>query len=351
MGLSLIGLLMSLQPVAAQVRSDEELLFFPTAARLNATGDNWLVPVHGWIYEPEHNGLTRRAVLSRIAGELELDDSDERLTLTERTRWLLVDNERGKEIEIAIGDERYRLPTSAEDGHFADVLTLSLEDVERLAVEGRLTFRAVLSKGDEREFTGTVALVPPVGYSVISDIDDTVKISEVTDRKRLLRRTFVEPFAAVEGMAARYRGWAEQGAVVHFVTSSLWQLYSPLEQFLTNSGFPQAIWQMKRIRLKDPSVLRLFSDPYEYKLAEITSILEAFPERRFALIGDSGEKDPETYGELARRFPDQIVKIAIRDVTDEPARADRYDAAFREVRPDRWQVFRDPAEITLPASN
>jgi phosphatidate phosphatase APP1 len=105
---------------------------------------------------------------------------------------------------------------------------------------------------------------------------------------------------------------------------------------------------MKRIRLKDPSVLRLFGDPYEYKLAEITAILRTFPERRFALIGDSGEKDPETYGELARRFPEQIVKIAIRDVTDEPADADRYDAAFRDVPPDRWQVFDSADEITLP---
>jgi hypothetical protein len=350
-GLVVLGLLVSLPSAYAQVRSDEELLFFPTAARLNATGDAWLVPIHGWIYEPEHNGLTRRAVVSQLARELELEDTEARSTLTERTRWLLVDNERAKKIELVIGDERHLLPPSAEDGHVEDVLTLPLADVERLAVDGRLTFRAVLPTGDEREFTGTATLVSPVGLSVISDIDDTVKISEVTVRKRLLRRTFVEPFAAVDGMAALYRDWTEQGAIVHFVTSSPWQLYSPLERFLADSGFPPAIWQMKRLRLKDPSVLRLFADPYEYKLSEITAILEAYPERRFALIGDSGEKDPETYGELARRFPEQIVKIAIRDVTDEPADADRYDAAFRDVRPDCWQVFHDPAEIALPASN
>jgi len=348
MGLPLIGLLLLLQPADAQVRPDEELLFFPTAARLNESGDAWLVPIHGWIYEPERSSLARRAVLSRIAGELELEDGEERTTLTERTRWLLVDNERGKVIEVAIGDERFRLPPSAEDGHFEEVLTLPLDDVERRAVDGRLTFRAVLPDGDEREFTGAATLVSPAGLTIISDIDDTVKISEVRNRKRLLRRTFIEPLAAVEGMAARYNDWSAQGADVHFVSASPWQLYSTLQQFLADSGFPPAIWHMKRMRLKDPSVLRLFDDPYEYKLAEITSILAAFPQRQFVLIGDSGEKDPETYGELARRFPEQVVQIAIRNVTDEPADADRYDAAFRDVRPGSWQVFREPAEITLP---
>ena len=345
---AVLAVIAAVGPADAQVRTDEEVLFFPTAARLNETGDAWLVPIHGWIYEPESDGIVRRAVLSRLANELELEDSEGKKTLSERARWLLVDNERGKRIEIAVGDERHTLPPSTEDGHFEDVLTLPVELVERLAVDRRLTFRAVLPEGDERDFTGAAVLVPLTGLTVISDIDDTVKISEVTNRKRLLRRTFVEPFEAVEGMAALYRDWTEAGAVMHFVSSSPWQLYSSLEAFFAESGFPHAVWQMKRIRLKDPSVLRLFGDPYEYKLAEITAILRTFPERRFALIGDSGEKDPETYGELARRFPEQIVTIAIRDVTDEPADADRYDAAFRDVRPDRWQVFQHSGEIVLP---
>lgn len=340
------------RPSAAQVRTDEELLFFPTAGRLSPDGATWQVPIHAWVYEPERNSIVRRALLSRLATELQLeDDADARETLAARSRWLLVDNERGKRIEIALGDRRHTLPPTAEDGHTEDVLTLPAEEAAALQRDGRVTFRAILPDGDEREFTGTATLVPATGLTIISDLDDTVRVSEVTDRRRLLRRTFIEPFEAVDGMADRYRRWTESGAAIHIVSASPWQLYAPLSRFLDEAGFPEAVWHMKRLRLKDPSVLKLFDDPEEYKLHEISGVLEAYPGRRFVLIGDSGEQDPEIYGEAARRFPDQIVRIAIRDVTDEPADADRYDAAFRGVPGDHWQVFENAEEIVSPLEN
>jgi len=42
------------------------------------------------------------------------------------------------------------------------------------------------------------------GVSIISDIDDTIRVSNVADRAALLRGTFVEPFAAVPRMAELY---------------------------------------------------------------------------------------------------------------------------------------------------
>ncbi|KAI8050230.1 hypothetical protein BDF22DRAFT_745557 [Syncephalis plumigaleata] len=44
-------------------------------------------------------------------------------------------------------------------------------------------------------------------------------------------------------------------------------------------------------------------------------IFNDFPHRRFILVGDSGEKDPEVYAEIARRFPDRVACIFIHDVT------------------------------------
>src|SRR4051812_19921777 len=44
------------------------------------------------------------------------------------------------------------------------------------------------------------------GWSVVSDIDDTIRVSEVADRAALLRGTFVEPFEAVARMAGVYDG-------------------------------------------------------------------------------------------------------------------------------------------------
>ena len=64
-----------------------------------------------------------------------------------------------------------------------------------------------------------------------------------------------------------------------------------------------------------------------------------------SLIGDSGERDPEAYGTLARSHPAQIEHIFIRDVTGEKADAARYRAAFREVPAERWKIFIEPKEI------
>jgi phosphatidate phosphatase APP1 len=51
------------------------------------------------------------------------------------------------------------------------------------------------------------------------------------------------------------------------------------------------------------------------------------------------------YGELARRHPEQIERILIRDVTGETAEAERHQAAFRDVPRTRWHIFTDPTGI------
>ena len=44
-------------------------------------------------------------------------------------------------------------------------------------------------------------MVTPTGLSVISDIDDTIKVSDVLNRKNLMRHTFYEDIkAAFEGI-------------------------------------------------------------------------------------------------------------------------------------------------------
>jgi phosphatidate phosphatase APP1 len=104
---------------------------------------------------------------------------------------------------------------------------------------------------------------------------------------------------------------------------------------------------LKPFRWKDRSFFSLFADPAQYKTGVIEPLLKQFPTRRFILIGDSGERDPEIYGALARQFPEQVVKIYIRDVTQEAADSPRYQKGFHGVPPDRWHICGDPAEIRV----
>ena len=50
----------------SQIKSDEQVLFFPTAAHWDGDRESWHVPVHGWIFEPEEDSVAR----SMIVGEL-----------------------------------------------------------------------------------------------------------------------------------------------------------------------------------------------------------------------------------------------------------------------------------------
>ena len=92
-------------------------------------------------------------------------------------------------------------------------------------------------------------------------------------------------------------------------------------------------------------MLSLFQGPERYKTPVIEPLLQRFPGRQFVLVGDSGERDPEIYAALARKFPMQVTRICIRNVTNEPMGADRYKNAFRGLPPELWRVFRDPKEI------
>jgi len=351
MSLSVVFVLINMAAgeVVSPVKSDEVVIFFPTAARLAEDGTEWLVPIHGWIFEPEQHDFLRERSMRGLLSGLDLDRSGPRgQLLAQRLRWFLVDNERGKELVIRIGQRTATLQPSEPNGHFRDTLRIAREEAEQFAESGWLRFQVVLPEGDDREFGGALLLVSPRGVSVISDIDDTIKITEVRHKHKVMENTFLEPFRVVEGMAPAFQQWARRGAALHYVSNGPWQLYPPLASFLQEAGYPSGTVHLRDFRVQDGEFLKfLLTDPRQAKLPRIEQLLAEFPERRFVLVGDSGEKDPETYGEIARRRPEQILHIFLRDVTDEPRASPRYTDAFRNVALDKWSLFTDPA--TLPA--
>ena len=334
----------------AEIRSDERVVFFPTLARLSDDGQHWETEIHGWIFEPEADSSVRRKAVAALQAVARTDaDSQNSAVFQQRIRLFLVDNERAKVVVIRCGDLTHDLEPSEADGHFRGKLLIPVAVAEKLATDGLLPFRAVTAANDERKFEGSIHLIPPTGLSVISDIDDTIKITEVTDKRKTLDNTFFQPFRAVDGMPALYRRWGAAGARFHFVSNSPWQLYPPLAEFAQAERFPAGTFHLKTFRLQDGGLWDLFADPVATKIPAIERLLVAYPRRKFVLVGDSGERDPEVYGRIARAFPEQVRGIFIRDVTNEPADAPRYAEAFREVPSAMWQVFRDPSRLALPA--
>lgn len=330
----------------SDLKTDEEVLLFPTPGSLSQNGRHWEVTVHGWVFEPERTSFLRRRLISQFKDAFELAPGEVETRIFERRiRWFMVDNERSKELEVEIGGNHIPMTSSSVDGHFETPLKLP---VSRFPHTSRIQYAkttVVTRDGDNRRFVTQLHLLPETGLSVLSDIDDTVKISHVRNKRLLAEHTFLKPYKAVPGMAKRFRGWQRAGAATHFVSGSPYQLYIPLSGFLAESGFPPATFHLKQFRLKDRSVGELFADAVQYKLDLIDPLLRKFPNREFVLIGDSGEGDPEVYGEIARRYPLQVRWIFIRQVDQEDRSAERYRKAFRGVKSGSWKLFSDGSDL------
>ncbi len=333
------------------IKSDEVVLFYPTFARQEEGGQSWRLSVHGSIYEPEGRSLSRAVFVRLLRETLGRDLSQEEARVLDgRVRLFLVDAERDKTIAVRLGEGVYEIGTSGADGHFRGEIALSAQQVTQLLpsgqpTEGWLEFAAVTRPGDRRAFGGRAQLIGETGLSIVSDIDDTIKISQVRERKELLANTFVRPFAAVPGMTELYQSLAEAKAVFHYVSASPWQLFLPLEQFCRESGFPAGTFHLKYVRFTDSTVFNLFGSQEDYKSGEIEGLLKAFPRRRFVLIGDTGEQDPEIFAALARKHGDRIVAIYVRNVTQEAPQGERLQRAFRDLPPAQWTLFDEPAGL------
>lgn len=331
---------------SATIKDDETVILLPTAAHIDPATGVWVVPVHGWVFEVEGGSLWRNGLVLGAASALGLDADAGENEFFQRRAWMfLVDNERGKDLEVSVGGEVLSIGRSGANGHAMGTLRIDAAGFPDVVSDGWVEIEAILPAGDPRRFSGGVQLLAPEGVSVISDIDDTIKISEVTDKQALLANTFLRAFRPAPGMAELYGRWAASGVAFHYVSSSPWQLFPALDRFLGREGFPRGSFHLKQFRLKDESFLNLFQEGEAHKIPVIESILAAFPGRQFILVGDSGERDPEIYGEIARRYPAQIARILIRDVTGQATRPERLEAAFAGLSANLWILFADPAAL------
>lgn len=333
----------------SNIRPDEEVVLFPAWGLKRPEGDGWDVVVRGCVYEPEQRKLSLGALCAVLGVRWDNLSPEEWSTLKERARLFMIDHQRGKWMVVRIGGQTFPIGKTGANGQFQGVI--HLEEEAQLERETTLNKSRVvpisvcLPLKDTREFRGKAYLYGGRGVTVLSDIDDTIKVTGVTNRAELLRRTFLERFVPVPGMAAVYAHWRDLGADFGYVSGSPWQLLAPLDRLIEEEGFPPGPLALRNFRWRDRSFLGVFQDPRTYKVDSIRSILKRYPERRFLLVGDSGERDPEAFGELAREFPTRVLGIAIRDVTGEAGDSARYQEAFRNVPAEKCRLFRNPAEV------
>jgi len=194
----------------------------------------------------------------------------------------------------------------------------------------------------KRDFSGEVQLIPQTGLSIISDIDDTIKDSNVLDKKELIKNTFVEPYKTTEGFPEYYKMLHQQGVYFHYISASPWQLYPSIKSFM-KVNYPKGSFSLRNFRLKDSSFIKFLQSSAKYKITQIRNIIKRYPKHQFILIGDSGEHDPEVYAEIYQQFPDNIKSIQIRAVNGSDLTEVRFNALYQLAPKTFWKVFPRPS--------
>jgi hypothetical protein len=329
---------------------DGRVTLYPTFGYPMAGGSVWRILVQGQIGDGSSTSFTQRLMLKGLAKALDLTPEMVGGELfVERVRGFLLNPIGGERIQVELAGQRYVLRRkSKRSGLFSckiDLPASQLVGFKTFGVTSDLSpFRASRETRWERN-SCPVLLAEEQGVSVISDIDDTIKLTEVTSRKQMLRRTFAMPFEDIEGMADLYQSWSQKGALFHYVSSSPWQIYQPLCEFLNHFGFPIGSVHLKWFRLRD-EILKRWRFRQKGKGGVIRNILKRMPHRSFVLVGDSGERDPEIYAKIAGKHPEQIKRICIRQIEANPLDQSRLMVLQKRYRPEvPIQIFSHASDL------
>ena len=322
---------------------DDETILLPSTYGWFINGDIY-ISVHAWIFEMEDDSILKKGFIELLENHFEKASADEKKNFEERVRYFLTDNKRGKEITINIMGEEFNLPKTSPNGHTASIVKIKNKAADKsLSEKG---FKTLPGKNTVKTFTGNFQIIGEKGYSIISDIDDTIKISNVLNKDELTKNVFLREFLPVKGMPQLYKNFEKKGVVFHYVSGSPWQLYPALSSFIHDEQFPEGSFELKLFRVKDKSFIDFIAaDQLSYKLSAIKTIIERFPQRKFILIGDSGEKDPEVYSEIASRYKDRIKYIFIRDVGLIDLNSPRRKSVIEKAGDVHMVIFKEADEL------
>ncbi|KAI0602322.1 hypothetical protein F4775DRAFT_581673 [Biscogniauxia sp. FL1348] len=157
----------------------------------------------------------------------------------------------------------------------------------------------------------TAYLVPPTGFTIISDIDDILRITKIYEPKEGLLNSFARPFTPWENMPEIYANWSASIDDFHFhyLTTTPEQVTRNYMEFIYKT-YPLGSFDTRPLNFSDVSAtlsIRKFL---------LEKIFQTFPQRKFVLMGDTTNSDVmKDYPQLVRDFPGQVQCIFLRNTS------------------------------------
>ncbi|KAF7554189.1 hypothetical protein G7046_g6887 [Stylonectria norvegica] len=290
-------------------------------------------------------------VVANIAKTLGLaEDAEERKTIEARLMPFLWDIRAARVVRVDHQDRNLRLGPTSVNGITTNVLQVSRDDKGAL-----IPAKARVPAGVKGILDMHTYYAGPEGWAIISDIDDTIKVTLTSDPLGILRSTFVDEPTPIPGMPELYseiKSFLPSDTPWFYLSASPYNLYPFLREF-RNKYYPPGTMILRDSSWRTIAGLlsALTMGTEEYKVDRGKKVHSWLPKRKMILIGDSTQSDPEAYGELYRTLPGWVGIILIRKATDvaafgidEKNQPERFEKAFKGVPRDVWHVFEDPNE-------
>lgn len=153
-------------------------------------------------------------------------------------------------------------------------------------------------------------------FGIISDVDDTIIHTNIVRKTQMILNTLIYDSVdrvAFDGVPELYRSLrGDNENPLLFVSGSSYNLFEMLDTFCQHNGIPKAPFLLRDLGIGKEYWITERSE--SFKTRNIEFILDLYDKLPFILIGDSGEKDPEIYLNVHRRYPGRILAIYIRHV-------------------------------------
>lgn len=144
---------------------------------------------------------------------------------------------------------------------------------------------------------------------IVSDVDDTIKMTDVLGSKKTIVFNGLFREKAFAGMSELYNQMVKnEDTSIYYVSGSPKIIRFRVSDFLEENNFPHE----QNLILKDS----IEADTYIYKTTEIKKLIQEQKPDRVILIGDDTEYDPQVYAHIQEEYPELVAGVYIRAVTN-----------------------------------
>ena len=242
------------------------------------------------------------------------------------------------------GSQQIKFPTpTTPQGDYDGFVQIKDDGLEAGNSTSRIQRLNVYTQGDVNG-NATAYLVPTTGLSIISDIDDILRITEIYQPKQGLLNSFARPFVQWKNMPDIYANWSRSIPDFHFhyLTTTPEQVTRNYMDFIYKT-YPGGSFDTRPLNFSDVSAtlsIRKFL---------LEKIFATFPERKFILVADTSNSDVmSVYPLMLKDHPNQVQCIFLRNTSaTDPGDKFPYDTkGFKGLDTNKFMFFKVPDDLS-----